>query len=141
LFSNFTTQLLSLLRRWVSSSSYDMTDILAFLVQKLFWLFFSNFGWNIIPLFLGIDIILKIDWLMACTACLVANVSCVSGCCRNIGSYSKHIFSPGSTALSAHQPCQPACIVLCLLCSCNSVFLPSNMPWTVHFFRYLRFGH
>jgi hypothetical protein len=47
----------------------------------------------------------KMDKLMAHTAYLVVNVSSISGCCKNIGNQSRHIYSPSLTALSAHLPC------------------------------------
>ncbi len=69
------------------------------------------------------DVLLKIDWLMAHTnvasslvtlmhtSCLVMNVCSVSGRWKNIGSLNRHIYSPGPPALSAHLPCWPACLV------------------------------
>ncbi len=51
----------------------------------------KNAGLNITT----IDIILKIDWLMAHTACLACLVSTVSACCKNAlgtpSASSKHI--------------------------------------------------
>jgi hypothetical protein len=43
--------------------------------------------------------LIKLDWINARTTCLVVNVSSVSGRCKNIGSWSEHIY------------CQPASLV------------------------------
>ncbi len=72
------------------------------------WLMWYKYKWSI-------DILLKIDWLMAHITCPVVNVSLVSDPCKNIDCQSGHIYWPGLSALSANLPCQPTCLVLCPL--------------------------
>ncbi len=87
-----------------------------------------------------------------CTACLVVNASSVSGCNKNMGSFSGHISSPGPPALLACLlvglpallaclPYWPACLiglstlVVFLTCLCRILALWSC--WRESFWKYI----